>query len=105
VLKLFPLLLLLALSGMASAGKPTDQLEPGMSKDEVRQLLGAPANRSFRGTDEAWQYQEVSGFDQCKYTTVWIRDDKVVGLSTRRGQSVDSCALGSKDVVWSEMPQ
>jgi hypothetical protein len=103
--KLFPLLLLLALPGIASAGKPTDQLEPGMSKEEVRKLLGAPANRSFRGTDEAWQYHEVAGFGQCKYTTVWIKADKVVGLSTRRGKSVAGCGLGSKDVDWSEMPQ
>jgi outer membrane protein assembly factor BamE (lipoprotein component of BamABCDE complex) len=66
----FPILLLLVLSGVALADKPVDRIEPGMSKDQVRKLLGKPANRSFRGADEAWQYQEVAGFGQCKYTTV-----------------------------------
>jgi hypothetical protein len=93
------------LTGIAFAEKPTDQLQPGMSKDEVQKLLGKPANRSFRGADEAWQYHEVAGFGQCKYTTVWIRDAKVVGLSERRGKSVAGCGLGSKEIDWSEMPQ
>ena len=93
------------LSGFALAGKPTDQVEPGMSKDQLQKLLGKPANRSFRGSDEAWQYHEVAGFGQCKYTTVWIRDAKVVGLSERRGKSVAGCGLGSKEIDWSEMPQ
>jgi hypothetical protein len=103
--KLALAMLLCALSGAARSGKPTDKIEPGMSKDEVTKLLGKPANRSFRGTDEAWQYQEVAGFGQCKYTTVWIRDAKVVGLSERRAQSVAGCGLGSKDIDWSQMPQ
>lgn len=100
-----PFLLLLTFSITAAAGKPTERIEPGMPKDNVRKLLGAPANRSFRGTDEAWQYQEVVGFGQCKYTTVWIRDAKVVGLSERRAKSVAGCGLGSKEIDWSEMPK
>jgi hypothetical protein len=104
-LKLALFVLLSVLSGSAFAGKPTDQIEPGMSKDQVQKLLGKPANRSFRATDEAWQYHEVAGFGQCKYTTVWIRDAKVVGLSERRGKSVAGCGLGSKEIDWSEMPQ
>jgi len=105
MLKLVTALLLVTLSGIVLAAKPTDKLEPGMSRGEVRKLLGAPADRSFRGADEAWQYQEVAGFGQCKYTTVWIRDAKVVGVSTRRGKSVAGCGLGSHEVNWSEMPQ
>jgi hypothetical protein len=99
------LLVLLALSSVALAGKPADRVEPGMSKEEIRKLMGAPANRSFRGNDEAWQYQQVAGFGQCEYITVWIRDAKVVGLSTRRGKSVAGCGLGSHEVDWSEMPR
>jgi len=105
MLKLLTLFFLLTLSGVASAAKPTDKLEPGMSKEEVRMLMGAPADKSFRGADEAWQYQEVAGFGQCKYTTVWIGDAKVVGVSSRRGKSVAGCGLGSHEVNWSEMPQ
>jgi hypothetical protein len=103
--RLLPLLLLFSLPLAATAGKPIDRVESGMPKEEVQKLLGKPANRSFRGTDEAWQYQEVAGFGQCKYTTIWLRDAKVVGLSERRGKSVAGCGLGSKEVDWSEMPK
>jgi SmpA/OmlA family protein len=91
-------------SGCASTGKAVAELEPGMPKQQVLDILGPPADRSFRGTDEAWQYQEVAGFGQCKYTTVWIVDGKLVGVSTRRGSSVAGCGLGSEEVDWSQMP-
>jgi hypothetical protein len=92
------------LAGCASTGKALAQLEPGMPKTRVVQIAGEPADRSFRGTDEAWQYQELVGFGQCKYTTVWIEAGKLVGVSTRRGTSVAGCGLGSREVDWSQMP-
>jgi len=75
-----------------------------MSKERIVELLGQPADRSLRGSDEAWQYQEIAGFGQCKYTTVWISAGKLVGISTRRGGSVAGCSLGSTPVNWAEMP-
>ena len=90
--------------GCASTGKAVAKLEPGMTKQQVLDILGPPADRSFRGTDEAWQYQEIAGFGQCKYTTVWISKGKLVGISTRRGGSVAGCGLGSQEVDWSQMP-
>jgi len=92
------------LVGCASTGKAVAKLEPGMTKAEVLNALGPPADRSFRGDDEAWQYQEIAGFGQCKYTTVWIANGKLVGVSSRRGASVAGCGLGSEEVDWSEMP-
>src|SRR6478609_11868071 len=89
------LLLSLLAAGCASAGQAVAKLEPGMPKEKILAALGPPDDRSFRGKDEAWQYQEIAGFGQCKYTTVWIRDAKVIGLSTRRGQSIAGCGLGS----------
>jgi SmpA / OmlA family len=79
-------------------------LEAGMTKQQVLDILGSPADRSFRGTDEAWQYQEIAGFGQCKYTTVWISNGKLIGVSSRRGSSVAGCGLGSQEVNWAEMP-
>ena len=90
--------------GCASNGKAVAKLEPGMPKQKVLDVLGTPADRSFRGSDEAWQYQEIAGFGQCKYTTVWISDGKLIGISTRRGGSVAGCGLGSREVDWSQMP-
>lgn len=91
--------------GCSSTGKGPAILEPGMAKEEVLSIMGSPNDRSFRGTDEAWHYQEVAGFGQCKYTTVWISDGKLVGVSTRRGASVAGCGLGSEEVDWSQMPE
>lgn len=92
-------------TGCASTGRAVGELEPGMSKQQVVAILGEPADRSFRGNDEAWQYQELVGFGQCKYTTVWISKGKLVGVSSRRGSSVAGCGLGSRPVDWQEMPQ
>jgi len=102
----FMLLVVVALVfvGCASTGKTVAELEPGMTKEQILDILGPPADRSFRGSDEAWQYQEIAGFGQCKYTTVWISDSRLVGISTRRGGSVAGCGLGSQEVDWSQMP-
>jgi hypothetical protein len=102
-LKATTFLALLLLSGCASTGKAVAQLEPGMSKERILKVMGRPSDQSFRGTDEAWQYQGIAGFGQCKYTTVWIANGKLIGISTRRGGSVAGCGLGSREVDWSEM--
>lgn len=106
MLRTLSMLLVVALFsvGCASTGKAVATLEPGMTKQQVLDALGTPADRSFRGSDEAWQYQEIAGFGQCKYTTVWISDGKLVGVSSRRGSSVAGCGLGSQEVNWAEMP-
>ncbi|MGB6485164.1 MAG: hypothetical protein WBE86_16925 [Candidatus Acidiferrales bacterium] len=79
-------------------------LQPGMSRQEVSRIMGIPAGRSFRGEDEAWQYQEIVGFGQCAYVTVWFLRSHVVGATERRGPSVAGCGLGSRAVDWEQMP-
>ena len=97
--------LAVACLGCASTDQGVAKLEPGMTKQQVFTILGEPADRSLRGTDEAWQYQHIAGFGQCKYTTVWISKGKLVGVTTRRGASVAGCGLGSQAVDWQQMPQ
>jgi hypothetical protein len=75
-----------------------------MNKGRILAIMGQPADRSLRGSDEAWQYQELAGFGQCKYTTVWISNDRLVGVATRRGVSAAGCGLGSRPIDWGEMP-
>jgi hypothetical protein len=104
LLSIILLIVVLVSTGCASTGKATAKLEPGMTKQQILDVLGSPADRSFRGSAEAWQYQEIAGFGQCKYTTVWISDGKLLGISTRRGGSVAGCGLGSHEVDWSQMP-
>jgi hypothetical protein len=95
---------LIFIASCTTTGKNVARLDPGMSKDSILKIMGPPADRSIRGTDEALQYQEIAGFGQCKYTTIWIADGKMIGVSTRRGGSVAGCGLGSRPVDWSEMP-
>ena len=104
--KLPSLLLVVVLISVAcaSTSKAVAKLEPGMTSQQILAVLGSPADRSFRGSDEAWQYQEIAGFGQCKYTTAWISNGKLVGVSTRRGASAAGCGLGSREVDWSQMP-
>lgn len=102
---LVPLIVASLSAGCASTGKASAILEPGMTKEVVLEIMGPPNDRSFRGTDEAWQYQEIAGFGQCKYTTVWLSDGRLAGVSTRRGASVAGCGLGSEAVDWSQMPE
>lgn len=104
MIKFLGIALMFAVTGCASTKPAMARLHNGMPNDEVRRIMGEPADRSMRGVDEAWQYYEVAGFGQCKYTTLWIRNGTLVGVSTRRGKSVAGCGLGAKEVNWNEMP-
>ena len=79
-------------------------VDRGMTNAQVREIAGAPDMRSFKDKAEAWQYQDVVGFGQCEYLTVWFLDGVVRGITTRRGGSVAGCGLGSTEVDWSQMP-
>lgn len=80
------------------------QLEAGMTTERVRALLGDPDGRSFRRSDEAWQYHDVVGFGQCEYLTAWFSEDVLQAATTRRGDSIAGCGLGSRAVDWGQRP-
>jgi len=98
------ILVTVILCSCSSVAKRSIALEPGMGKDRVLQVMGVPAARSFRKDDEAWQYQQVAGFGQCAYITVWFTRSAVVGVTNRRGPSVAGCGLGSREVDWGHLP-
>ena len=80
------------------------KLEPGMSKADVVEILGLPDRRSFRGNDEALQYQGVVGYGQCVYITAWLSEGTLIASTERRGSSIAGCGLGSREVDWGQMP-
>lgn len=80
------------------------ELNPGMTTTDVMKLLGKPDVRSFRGDNEAWQYFDVVGFGQCEYLTAWFTNGVLHAVTTRRGDSIAGCGLGSKSVDWGQMP-
>lgn len=98
--------LLASVGCLAACATPdTTLIDPGMSKAQVSEVFGAPVTRSFRGSREAWQYQNIVGFGQCKYSTVWFDKGLVVALTSRSGPSIAGCGLGSQEVNWGQAPQ
>jgi hypothetical protein len=99
-------LALIVLSGCGSTTtKAIDDVRPGLTATEVTNLLGDPTNRSFLETYEAWQYDDIVGFGQCEYITIWFDNEIVQSMTSRRGSSIAGCGLGSDPVNWDDMPK
>ena len=98
----------LVLIGLSGCGSTTSiarqEVKPGMTVAQVSSMLGDPANRSFRDNYEAWQYDDIVGYGQCEYITIWFRDGVVLSMTSRRGGSIAGCGLGSAAVNWDQMP-
>ena len=103
---IFTLILLAAISACASTTKRGKaELEVGMTATQVRTLLGTPDDRSFRESNEAWQYHDVVGYGQCEYLTAWFTNGVLHAVTTRRAASIAGCGLGSMPVDWGQMPK
>ncbi len=99
-------LVVVAVSGCSfTTARAKAHVGPGMTPAEVSDLLGKPDDRSFRESDEAWQYEDVVGFGQCEYITIWFSGGVVHAMTTRRGSSVAGCGLGSTTIDWGQMPE
>ena len=100
-------LVLFALTGCQSAKLANAALiEPGMTKQQVREIMGEPGDRQFNGNREVWQYgQTGAGFGYHDYRVVWFRDGIVVGLTSYKSHRAGTTAAGQfKTVDWSEEP-
>jgi hypothetical protein len=74
------------------------------SKAIVMEMLGVPGDRSFKGTDEAWQYCST-GFNNDTYATIWFSNNKVTAISSKDGQwAVGSCSQSFPSVDWGQRP-
>jgi hypothetical protein len=96
----------LVASGCASTTtRGKNDLNAGMTIEQVRKTLGSPDDRSFRDNNEALQYHDIVGFGQCEYLTAWFTNGILHSVTTRRGSSVAGCGLGSQPVDWGQMPK
>ena len=76
----------------------------GDPKSKVLDVLGAPGDRSFRGTDEAWQYCST-GWAKDTYLTVWLSDGSVIGVTSNDASLVAGlCDLEYQSVDWGQRP-
>ena len=83
--KLFVLILLLVLLIGCATGELMSRLRPGMSKDEVTNILGNPDGFQARGEYESIKYSHrlVTGWawDRADYFVI-LKDNKVVEYGT-----------------------
>ena len=85
------LIVFLFLGGCVST-KQILSLEKGMTKEEVRSVLGMPGNRQFIDNTEAWQYCSITpnpkllfslGTEpQANYKVVFFKDSRVESIIT-----------------------
>jgi len=97
--------MVLFLTGCSANQKRSMMVDAGMTKAELLSVMGMPSGRSFRGTSEALQYQEIALVGNCRYTTVWLDNGLVSAITSRIGPSVMGCSFGSKEVDWGQKPK
>jgi hypothetical protein len=74
---------------------------------QVREVLGEPQDRQFRGNQEAWQYCET-GLLQDTFVIVWFAESKVTGVRTYHNAVGDSgffCRSHLRAITWDEAPE
>ena len=101
--------LMLILQGCASQSaivRNSATVRPGMSVAELRQVMGEPQNRQFKGKNEAWQYcsTDYSGFEDDHYVLVWLFDGVVSGMQTYQINKFGTCENFFRTVNWEEAP-
>lgn len=104
-MRLAVLVLGIALVGCANTlVKKTISVEPGMSRQQVTAILGAPQDRQFQGKNEAWQYCEL-GATAGDFVIVWFYDGRVTGLRHWTDSSpAFTCTALLRPVRWEDRP-
>lgn len=98
--------LLQACASQSSIVRNSASIRPGISTAELRQIIGEPQNRQFKGKNEAWQYcsTDFSGFEADHYVLVWLFDGVVSGMQTYRNTQYGTCESFFRTVNWEEAP-
>ena len=60
-----------------SSAKSKAGISEGMSKSEVRRLMGTPQKAARYGSDERWSYVTTSAEDRIETMDVYFQDGKV----------------------------
>jgi len=99
-------LLIVACASQSQIKRNSVHIKPGMSDAELRQVMGEPQNRQFKGKSEAWQYCSTaySGFEADQFVFVWIFDGVVTGMHTYSDTQFGSCERFFRTVKWEEAP-
>ncbi len=79
----------------------------GDEKEHVLKIMGPPADRQLKGSNEAWQYCQTTGagFGYHDYRIIWLYNDKVTGITSyKSSREGASCVTDIRSVRWEEAP-
>lgn len=92
----------LLIASPAAAAKPRpDDLESGMTKAQVTEIMGKPKRRTFLGPAEALQYCD-GGFLTDVYVVVWMSNGLLVGVTSETAQA--SFCRNYPTIDWGQAP-
>jgi len=97
-------LLLLTSCGSSKLNDKAVQVEPGMSKEQVLNLMGSPGDRQFQNASEAWQYCSTGVTGNDKHYIIWFEDGYVSGLTSYSEGSTMQCSESFKPIDWRKKP-
>lgn len=102
----FLMLLLQACASQSPLLQNSASIKPGISVAELRQVMGEPKNRQFKGKNEAWQYcsTDYSGFEADHFILIWLFDGVVSGMQTYRNTQYGTCESFFRTVNWEDAP-
>lgn len=97
------MLLLMVCACMNAEAKPQDTVRRGMTKDEVRMILGKPDDTSFDRYSEQWEYYKNRGplkYDKIYYV-VFDDQERVSHYRsvTVRPENKDACQEGNNNII------
>jgi outer membrane protein assembly factor BamE (lipoprotein component of BamABCDE complex) len=83
---------LLSCGSSAVSVRQTRQIQTGMSKNEVLNILGSPNNQHFNGSEEIWQYRvrSSSRSEAIRSFTVWFENNRVTRLTSDSNSTQDN---------------
>ena len=80
-------------------------IDPGATRAQVREILGNPQDRQFRGSQEAWQYCQT-GLVNDTFVVVWFVDGTVTGMTSYKDSvgDIGLCSSHFKSIRWEDAP-
>ena len=84
-----------------------DDVEFGMSKTRVQQIMGVPRNRLYEGSQEAWLWCQTSNSPKNPdaYLTVYFHRAQVAGIHTYGNRAEGTCENFLRRVEWLPDPE
>ncbi len=96
--------LIILIQGCGTMDNKTILIDPGDPKQKIVEIMGAPYDRQFQGSKEAWQYcVSGAGFGYNDHKIIWFTNKRVTGITSYR-TSRTGCTGHVKTIRWEDAP-